>query len=453
LLLMAFKVANNAASTLAAAITNVATSLSVAAGAGALFPALSGSDYFMLTLTDTSGNIEIVKVTARATDAMTIVRAQEGTAARAYALGDSAENRMTAGLLGDFAQKGSDNTFTGNNTFSGNLGVGTAPSVKFHVSGGKIYFQPYAAGADQGFQLDTAALPNGSNGIYVSAPSGWTGNIIKSNLNGVEKFRIDQDGTLWVGKAGVGAVPTAKFEVKQSADTTAGGIRVVRTGASNYAEFYVGGDNSAYLVAGNAGYICLTAAGQVGVGTASPGAMLEAVTNGSSGAAGRGLRLTNAAGGGNSWDLSCGIYAVDNGKFSITNAGNRRFEIAPSDGYTTIWGTIAQPTSAQTTVGLDRSGQTKITVTNGAGVIAVPTGTYAALVIIAENTVSGGIAAYLCSMWGSCMLASANGLFENSTMSPSAGHCSVVYDVAGNIGVYNNIGGTAGFMVAAIRLA
>lgn len=94
--------ANNAASRLAASITNVATSFSVTAGHGARFPAISGGDYFYATLMDSAGNLEVVKVTARATDTFTVTRAQEGTTARAYAVNDIVELRITKAMLDDF---------------------------------------------------------------------------------------------------------------------------------------------------------------------------------------------------------------------------------------------------------------------------------------------------------------------------------------------------------------
>jgi hypothetical protein len=52
---------NNAASTLASSITSGATSLTVASGQGALFPVITGSNYFLVTLIGVSGSpIEIV---------------------------------------------------------------------------------------------------------------------------------------------------------------------------------------------------------------------------------------------------------------------------------------------------------------------------------------------------------------------------------------------------------
>jgi hypothetical protein len=96
---MGIKVANNAFGTLAASLSDVATTLSLNSGEGARFPTLGGSDYFYLTLIDTSNNVEIVKVTARSSDTMTIVRGQDGTTARSYAVNSRAELRPVAALF------------------------------------------------------------------------------------------------------------------------------------------------------------------------------------------------------------------------------------------------------------------------------------------------------------------------------------------------------------------
>lgn len=98
---MALLFANNAASTLASGITAGATSLTVATGQGAKFPSPSGGDYFLLTLTQAGQETtwEIVKVTARSGDVLTIVRGHESTTAAAWSAGDKAELRLTAGGL------------------------------------------------------------------------------------------------------------------------------------------------------------------------------------------------------------------------------------------------------------------------------------------------------------------------------------------------------------------
>lgn len=96
---MGLKVANNAYSTLASGISDSATSLSVQAGHGARFPSLGVGDYFYATLIDTSNNIEIIKVTARATDTLTIERGEDGTSANAYVSGDRIEMRWNAAII------------------------------------------------------------------------------------------------------------------------------------------------------------------------------------------------------------------------------------------------------------------------------------------------------------------------------------------------------------------
>lgn len=98
------KYTNNAGTTLSVGIASGDLTCNVAAGTGSLFPTLTAGDIFYATLTDaaTKSLREIVQVTARSTDAMTIVRAQQGTAARAYLAGDTFELLFTADA-GNFA--------------------------------------------------------------------------------------------------------------------------------------------------------------------------------------------------------------------------------------------------------------------------------------------------------------------------------------------------------------
>jgi hypothetical protein len=100
---MGIKLTNNAFGTLAAGINSSATSITLTTGQGARFPTLSAGDYFFATLVDTSNNLEIVKCTARSTDVLTVVRAQESTTARAYSTGDRIEIRITAQTFIDAA--------------------------------------------------------------------------------------------------------------------------------------------------------------------------------------------------------------------------------------------------------------------------------------------------------------------------------------------------------------
>ena len=100
--------ANNAQTVLAAGINATATTLTVNTGTGNLFPSpVSGTSFFKLTLVDSAtGSLsEIVHVTSRSGDTMTIERAQEGTTARIWSANDIAANMLTAGSLQLYAQK------------------------------------------------------------------------------------------------------------------------------------------------------------------------------------------------------------------------------------------------------------------------------------------------------------------------------------------------------------
>ena len=105
---MGLKVTNNAFGTLNAGINSSATTIVLTAGQGARFPTLSAGDYFYATLIDTSNNLEIVKVTARSTDTMTVVRGQDNTTARAYSTNDRFELRPTAALFNELSNAVAD---------------------------------------------------------------------------------------------------------------------------------------------------------------------------------------------------------------------------------------------------------------------------------------------------------------------------------------------------------
>lgn len=87
---------------LASALTAAATSV-VVSDASRL-PALSAGDYYYLVLqkfTDRT-NVEVVKVTGAAGNTLTVVRAQAGTTAKSFAIGDYAEQRVTVGTFSEY---------------------------------------------------------------------------------------------------------------------------------------------------------------------------------------------------------------------------------------------------------------------------------------------------------------------------------------------------------------
>lgn len=111
---------NNAKTTLAGSILSTDTVLTVPTGKGGLFPNPSSGDWFKFTMKDAAGNIEICSCTARSGDTLTtIVRAQEGTTALAFAAGDIVELRLTKGTMEGLSQTGADETISGNKINSG----------------------------------------------------------------------------------------------------------------------------------------------------------------------------------------------------------------------------------------------------------------------------------------------------------------------------------------------
>jgi hypothetical protein len=97
---MSVKTTNNAFATLAADIAAVQNVVTVTAGQGGRFPTLSAADYFYATLVNALNQTEIVKVTQRTGDTMTVVRA---TSPIAFSAGDRFELRPTAELFNDKA--------------------------------------------------------------------------------------------------------------------------------------------------------------------------------------------------------------------------------------------------------------------------------------------------------------------------------------------------------------
>ncbi len=76
-------------------------------GEGAFFPdPVPGVEYSVLVLEDVGGFKEVVWMTARTLDSLTITRAQEGTVALDFAAGSRVELRATAGFFNDYIDSG-----------------------------------------------------------------------------------------------------------------------------------------------------------------------------------------------------------------------------------------------------------------------------------------------------------------------------------------------------------
>ena len=137
---------NNANSTLSASLSAGDTTIFIASGQGSRFPVIVAPDFCYMTLENASGDIEIVLVTAHALNAttFTVTRAQQGTTAQSWAIGDLVELRLTAAEAAEWETDIDDlestralktgDTYTGTHNFSG----ATAVSLPANTSIGLV---------------------------------------------------------------------------------------------------------------------------------------------------------------------------------------------------------------------------------------------------------------------------------------------------------------------------
>jgi len=174
-----FQFANDASSTLAAPISNSAVTVNLASGQGALFPNPSAGQQFALTFNDAATGLltEIVYCTARTGDALTIVRAQEGTVAQAWLAGDLAANLVTAGQMAAMLQSATLNPariVSTSGTFAMTTadafgGVGLDRTSGLGVSSTTL---PSGAGVGQTYAIEDIAGNFQAYPVTVNAPAG-----------------------------------------------------------------------------------------------------------------------------------------------------------------------------------------------------------------------------------------------------------------------------------------
>ena len=235
---------NNAFSTLATAIT--ASDTGVVVANGSQFPTIAAGEYFYVTLVSQAGQTEIVKVTARVGNSMTVVRAQDGSSAASFQIGTLVDMRVNVASVldsnGDYTTFDTvslllaDTTLTYTTVSAGDVvqtrtegfayvvaasaatdqHVTTAGGVKLYVLAGANGYDVKAFGAvGDGVADDTVALQKAvtvSTGQSFYVPTGTY--LLSANVLG--DLTQVQNMAPGVTFSGFGVFNCAIFEVKSN---------------------------------------------------------------------------------------------------------------------------------------------------------------------------------------------------------------------------------------------
>lgn len=208
---MSVQVANNAYGTLNAGISAVAASLTLSAGQGVRFPVASivSGHWFYITIFNSSNVFEIAKVTDKTGDVLTLIRAQDGTAASAFITSDFVELRTTAAMINDLKTD-----IAATNGY-------TAPAKSIPVSADIFgVFDSADTFKIKGVtlaQLKTMIHGSGTATFFAqaTAPTGWT----KSTTHNDKALRV-------VSGSGGGAGGTTAFSTVMASRTPAGSVNI-----------------------------------------------------------------------------------------------------------------------------------------------------------------------------------------------------------------------------------
>lgn len=261
---------NGASSTLSGTLSQGGTTMTLAAGTGSKFPSITGSDFFLVTLftKDVGGveqNIEVVKVTARVGDTLTIVRdfenitgqsggfAYDGTATTVFVhlrwtaasaggmlqksgnlagLADAAASRANLGaaptaspsftgnvsltssgarILGDFSNATVANRVAFQSSVTnGATVIPVVPNGTATVTGAVFYNSTDPANA-QFLSMNAGSGTAAFNSSYAGAPGAALPMVW--NMAGVERMRL-----LPTGEVGIGVTPAVGQGVLQVPD-------------------------------------------------------------------------------------------------------------------------------------------------------------------------------------------------------------------------------------------
>jgi hypothetical protein len=258
---------NFAKTTLTAAINADDASINVASGS--VFPAPANGDYFMVVLAKPSvgeeTTWEICKCTARNNNTLTVERGQEGTTAKSWAIGDKAENRLTAGALQRLSSSSSNGggmTY-GGMTYGGKVTITASQSQSDPSQGRGRLFRITIVGAGGGGCNGTGSYGGGGGETIIKVipytDISWpiyitVGQGIKNGNGGSTSFGnlITAYGGQVSNGSGYGGVAGGHVANRTTV------LFVAPHGNSSYYKFYGGGIaavGSSYINSGNAIYV------------------------------------------------------------------------------------------------------------------------------------------------------------------------------------------------------
>jgi hypothetical protein len=256
---------NNASSTLATAISASDTGIVVANGSQ--FPSLGAGDYFYATLVSSGGTTEIIKVTARASNSMTVVRAQDGSSAASFASGALLEMRVNAASVTDLVDEhdqaaeisiaDAGNYYTGTNVEAALQEAAQAATTQIADAGGY-----YAATNVEGALRELGGTRNPKDVATLLADTALT----YSNVSAGDIVRTRAEGFAYA----VAASGATDHHI-----TTAGGVKLYVQPPYNVRAFgakgdFVTDDTAAFQAAITAGDIVIPDGNYVLTGSLAP---------------------------------------------------------------------------------------------------------------------------------------------------------------------------------------
>lgn len=321
---MAVLFANNAGGILNANITATQTSIVMQANNGLVFPAITGSNFFYATIYNSGGTFEIVKVTARSGDTLTVVRAQEGTAGFAFSAGDKIDNRITAAAL---ANKVDADTGTAPFATSASACTGNAASATTSGSctgnsataTSAAYLTTARTIAITGSVIYTSPAFDGSGNVSAAATLSATG--ASAGTYTVPSVTVNTEGRITAISSG--AVPAAT--------TSVAGISQLATGAQVIAGTsttlaVTPSSLTSQMVIASPGYYTIPGglidqfglSGSIGSNSSTTVTLPKALS-----AAPLNVQLTARGSGGSTGQSYAYVFAESATQFSIFNAANQ----------------------------------------------------------------------------------------------------------------------------------